>query len=481
MGRILGFTLFVLGVISAVVLALIATVAVPVSLNGTASRITVKPVEAGQATKLRSLPAQPQRRWEVDADALFGKTRSIKYMMVRAADEDMAVVAGVPEDQGPAPIMAVDTEGGAPLWKEPSLVPVQWCAISRDKKLACLRNGQTATSSSQVAFLDPATGKELRTITIDAPGTAKMSRAGDGFVVWTSEYDEISKSSQATIAWMSSDGSKQWTRKPRVEEDDVTLSEAGNVLAVRDNQDSVSMYQLDTGAVLYDSAGDQKVFKEEADKRSRIGEVNVYVSAIPHAGGFAVSFRSIYSSVVKFYDNNGIHLQDVKDIQLPSYADGTEGTAVVFQREDRGSNYTSGVISATTFSVVWEASSDFTYSTDIEMVAGTFVVESDYDDDQKKWQIYRLSDGTKLGSLTTSIYQKIVGSDGERIVYEGDRTSEEPGPGALTGYDSATGREVWRVKSTESADNVNVRFVGPNLYWYNARTTKRHASVIQYG
>lgn len=84
-------------------------------------------------------------------------------------------------------------------------------------------------------------------------------------------------------------------------------------------------------------------------KRSRIGEVNVYVSAIPHAGGFAVSFRSIYSSVVKFYDNNGIHLQDVKDIQLPSYADGTEGTAVVFQREDRGSNYTSGVISATTF------------------------------------------------------------------------------------------------------------------------------------
>lgn len=46
-------------------------------------------------------------------------------------------------------------------------------------------------------------------------------------------------------------------------------------------------------------------------------------------------------------------------------------------------------------------------------------------------------------------------------MYEGDRTSEEPGPGALTGYDSATGREVWRVKSTERADNVNVRFVGP--------------------
>ena len=480
MGRILGFTLFVFGVISAVVLALIATVAVPVQVNGTASRITVKPGEAGEATTLRPMPSQPERRWEVDADSVFG-TRSIKYMMVRAADDEMAIVAGVPEDEGPAPIMAVDAEDGKPLWKEPSLVPEQWCAISRDKKLACLRNGRSSTSSSQVAFLDPATGKELRTITIDAAGTAKMSRAGDGFVVWTSKYDEKGTTNQATIAWMSSDGSRQWTRKPSAGEDDITMSEAGNVLAVRDSQKSVTMYQLDTGAVLYDSAGDKEAFNAEANKKSRIGDVDVYVSAIPHAGGFAVSFRSIYTSVVKFYDNNGIHQQDVKDIQLPGYADGSEGTAVVFQREDRGSNYTTGVISSTDYSIVWEGSSDFAYSTDVETVAGTFVVESDYDDNQKKWQIYRMSDGTKLGSVTTSIYQDIVGSDGERIVFEGDRSSDEPGPGAMTGYDSATGQEVWRVKSTESADDVNVRFVGPNLYWYNARTDKRQASLIQYG
>lgn len=159
--------------------------------------------------------------------------------MVRAADEDMAVVAGSPGGSGPAPLVAVDTEGGAPLWKEPSLVPVQWCAISRDKKLACLRNGQTATSSSQVAFGSGHRQRTAHRITIDAPGTAKMSRAGDGFVGVDQRVRRDPKSSQATIAWMSSDGSKQWTRKPRVEEDDVTLSEAGNVLAVRDNQDSV--------------------------------------------------------------------------------------------------------------------------------------------------------------------------------------------------------------------------------------------------
>ena len=481
MGRIAGFTLFGLGVVSALVMALIAAVAVPVQLNGTSSRITLKQVEAGESITLTSMPAQPDNRWENDATTLFGQSRSVKYLMIRTADADMAIVAGLSSDQGPAPIMAVDPTDGKPLWDAPSPVLATWCAISRDKKLACLRNDSNSASSTQVAFIDPADGSELRTVTVTAPGSAKIQRAGNGFVVWTRKYDSDGNKSQASIAWVSSDGAKQWNRQPRIGQDDLTLSEAGNVVAVREDTKSASVYQMDTGALLYDSTDDKFAFTEESDKKSRFGSVDVYMSAVPHAGGFAVSYRSIYQSVIKFYDSNGIHIKDIDDIQLPSYADGTESAAVVFQREGKSSDYTTGVIRTTDHSVLWEDSAGFTYSTDVETVAGTFVVESDYENDEKKWQVYKLADGARLATFTTSIYQKIVGSDGERIVFDGDRTSDEPGPGAITAYDSVTGKEVWRVKSTESADDVNLRMVGPYLFWYNASTGTRQASLIRYG
>lgn len=475
MNKGVGYSLFGAGVMG--VAAVVTFAVVPTLTGGHPS--APESAKAGTDRVLVSLPEQPGKKWEADVTTLFGTSAKVAEARLQDATDKLVVVTAFTQDHRPGPVMAVDPANGHPLWKAPGPGSSAKCAIS-DDKVACLQwQDEDSAPSTSIVLYDAATGKQVADTTVDVPQADSIVRAGNGFAVWSTEYHEDTNTTDVKLGWVSSDGSRKWARKSGDDQDEIAVSAAGGVIVARDGDRSASVYRLDTGATLYDSAAQGAGLG--AAENAKEGFAITRVGVIPHADGFAVSLGGTDHALTRFFDRNGVAQGDADGITLPDDADGTDGTVLPFYRQ-HGTAFSVGAVSAADHKVVWEKPSNPDNVDDVMLLAGKFLMAGTYYDDFRRWQVYSLSDGTPRGTITTGRYQAVEGTDGERIIVSGNHDFDDQGPGAFTAFDSATGKQLWLVKPPGTAGEARLDVIGPYLFQTNVdRNNKEPSSILRYG
>ncbi|MFW0784361.1 PQQ-binding-like beta-propeller repeat protein [Gordonia sp. CPCC 206044] len=470
---------FLAALLVLIAVMVVVVVSVPRSVDGLARAPESPAVHPGEDPAIEPIATEPTSRWKVDAKALFGAAASPKYLMVKAASDDLVVVSGLPAGQTPSPVAAISPDDGHPLWEHPSTFAAKQCALSRDGALACVRNGDSGTDSTLVAFLDADTGEVRTTKTVTTPGYANIVRAGDGFLVYTENFSGGLQKTTA-LTWFDSAAARTWTRTPPPELEYPELSEAGNVVAIADHRSGARVYALDSGVELYDSTRDFRA----ASATTSYGPPTVSVA--PNAAGFAVSYSTIGGKSagdrLLLFDRLGIRRNQIDGFRLTLRPDGTEGERIPVEREDEKSSADfAGVFSMTQGRVLWEQPSDYTH--DVSLVSGKLLSmrSSAADREGYQWKLFDGATGEPRATVAASIYMDLEAFDGDRVVFEGDMRAGEPGPGAYTAFDAASGQQVWRVKTRQSADDVNLRIVGPYFFRYDAQVGRSVASITRLG
>lgn len=438
------------------------------SIAGTA---VMAPVTPGEASLLDPLPTEPAEQWRVDTGELFGTQAGVQYLMAVAATEDEVIVAGQPPNFALATLTAL-TPDGQPLWDRPSDFLGHECAFSATEALACLtydKNDDTAPRG--IGFLDPQNGEVLRTEEIDAPGWPDIQRAGDGFLVSSSSYPGGAGdgSVQETLTWFSSGGDETWTHTPPPGVDSVELSETGGVVAVTKYDVGAQVLDLRSGELLYDAADDLAAMGDGGS-----------VWIVPHAAGFVVGLTTPTGedgNRAVFYNSTGSDVDEWAGWTTVFLAPATEGNRVALSNNDDNKL---AVVSVGDRETLWEQD-DVDMFDNVEFIADRYVAVVTDPITDATWTVYDAESGDRESDFEVTIHQSFRGFDGTRLIFEGDPSGDEPGPGGMTAFDVSTGKSEWRYKVTQSADDVNLGIVGPFLFRYDARLGAEPAAISRLG
>lgn len=433
-------------------------------ISGTA---VLAPIVPGESTVLEPLPNEPTEQWRVDAAHLFGTQADVRYLLAVAATEDTIVAAGQPPNFALATLSALSPDGQT-LWDRPSDFRGHECAFSSTEALACIaydKNDDTAVRS--IGFLDPATGEVLRTESITAPGWPDIQRAGDGFLISSSSYPDSGgeESAQTTLTWFSSDGDRTWTHTPPPGVDSVELSETGGVIAVTKYDVGAQVLDLTSGELLYDAADDLAALGDGGS-----------VWIVPHAAGFVVGLTTPTGedgNRAVFYNSTGSDVDEWPGWTTVFLAPATEGDRVALSNNDDNNL---AVVSVGDRETLWEQDEVDMFD-DIEFIADAYVAVVTDPITDPRWSVYDAVSGKSVSDFGVTIHQRYRGFDGERLIFEGDPNGNDPGPGSLTAFDVETGSTDWRLKITQSEDEVNLRVVGPFLFRYDAQLGTAPAAI----
>jgi len=470
----------VIAVLTLVAVGVVAAIRPAVTTAGTAALPTAPPIHAGTDPLLKPVAAQPNPVWRIDAHTLFGPQANPKYLMTVAADTKMAVVEAQSDDPNTnGAIIAVDPQSGTALWAAPSSFQTNGCAISRDGKIGCVQYTDRSQEHAVLGIIDPANGKLLSSKPINSAGYADIQRAADGFLVPTSAYSPDDSHKTVTLNWFSSDGARSWTHQGAQDLDNPKLSEAGDVVALSDYDKGAQVYQVDSGQLVYDGTADLAQASNVSDSNSATIEVDT------EAGGFAVSIDDSTGQHdrVRIFDRLGIERQVLDGWKLPFDPAGTESDVIAVQRHD-DQNYSAGAYTVSQGRLLWQTGGlGFDGGDHLQLVGSKYLAyyESGTGNGQP-WTVLDAATGAKRGQIPASIYMDYAGFDGSRIYFTGDTTADQPGPGAVSAFDPEHGGPpLWQYKVTQSADEVNVRIVGPWLFRYDASVTGSVAALSRMG
>ncbi|PWD42185.1 hypothetical protein ACN93_15465 [Gordonia paraffinivorans] len=473
-GILSGVAAVTIGVI-AVTCALVVSLVVPQSVHGSATlpgQYAALAGEPGDDPSVEPLPGPPGRKWEVTADSVFGSgsqvgdSAPVLYLIPFDANDRMIVAAGLPGLGDPAAVIALDPASGKPLWPGASEFRANGCALSRDDKLACVQTTDDDEKATEVAFLDAGSGKVTGTASAEF-GNGRIDRAGDGFLVTTAVYqkdDEGRTTKTETLTRFDSAGGKLWSQTLPADYSHAAVSEAGNVVVAGDDRTGVRAMTLPTGEILYDSADDPATKPKDETPSS-----GVRLGVAATGTGFAVSVTDYPRRTLRLFNSYGVQTAELKDVAVADiWPVATETDLIAVEGEDKSDNDIVGAVSSGQKKLLWSA--DAYHGHDIELLGGRYVAMQRLADPQGyEWTFFDATTGEPGPPILMSIYQRFDAFDGNRLIFEGDARRDEPGPPAFTAYDPKTGRPVWRLKETRSADEVNVRIVGPYLFVLDAR------------
>lgn len=446
------FACFAVGVLG-VVAGLVVTLAVPRTLDGAA--VAAAPAEATEDPYPDVVPlaTTPTPRWtvsmsdiDVPADTPDAKSRRPAVLAANTS-----IVVGGPRQVTETALMAFDATTGKKKWPKVSDFRAEECAFSRDGRLACIRRGADR-ATSEIGFIDAGSGQVTGTRTIaggENPTGPALVSAGKGFLVTTKRFVHKDAHYALTLTWFSSDGSRTWEHKPPPGFDDPALSEAGNVVAVRDFGRRVQVYALDSGDLVYDSTEDLK------NTPSRISSPLVEVA--PVRSGFAVSIRGD-AKTVTVYDSKGTRRGVIEGVVLAFMPQGSEGDLIPVEGTDDDHQRTLGVASTVTFEVVAATPSRDSVIRE-EILGERFLVglRSGRDED---WLDFDTQSPTRTRSIAAGP-TVLLAFDGTRGFFA-DRAGSNSGVPYLFACDLASGRQVWEIGNA-GGEEREYEFVGPYL------------------
>lgn len=477
-GTTTGLAILVLGTL-ALATVLTVTLAVPRTVEGSGTVLGAPTGEHGEDPIIRALPTQPEPLWETSEELALGSPQPATYVIPLAADDRM-VIAGASSDLTSAGgVVALDQTNGRALWRNPSMFLASDCALSRDRRLACVASA--SDRQTEVAFLEAATGAVSATATVRS-GRSQIVRAADGFLVTSVLYDSVSYRATTTLTAFESDGRQRWTQVLPEQIGDPALSEAGDVIVVGDSEAGVRVLSLPTGDVLYDSAADDELRGPggAADDDDAQGSANTWIRVAATGTGFAVSHTVYPRRSLRLFDRQGIEHGLLADLELPNgRPTATEGALLPVQGENKSDRPIAGAVSTVNGKLLWSVEGNIV--DDVSLLAGRYVGVQALADVGYRWTFIEAASGVAGATIPMSTHQRYKAFDGTRLIFEGDGEQDEPGPRALVAYDPQSGEQAWRLKETRDADDVDVQIVGPYLFVLETRSGRSSPTMTRMG
>ncbi|MDL9948696.1 hypothetical protein QSJ19_24545 [Gordonia sp. ABSL11-1] len=412
------------------------------------------------------MPRPPHSRWKVDAAALFGAEFAHARLSVEVA-EPVLIVKANPDGSGKrGALIALDPATGRPLWQSPRTGWDGPCAMSRDDRLACVRIVRDAGAVvNRVSFIDPRSGQDVATATIDTAGWSTITRAGDGFLVVTGEMEniavpeEVSEDTEMRVALVTSDdipdqrvritrfdshGHLLWTIRPPVNHDQLAVSGTGNLFAMAGRyRGGLAVYRLDTGRALYSTPA-----RPRGADASNLGPDSVIV----HRWGFVTSRSTPGRSRVEFFDVDGRKSGDIAGWRVPRQeAFSEQATTAGGDVLPLVSSTDVGMATIRDHVLRWATLA--APSSSVQMLGDEYAaaVREDYSGEfgiRRNWTIFDAHNGARRGTFTTGYGQEYLGFDGTRLLFKGDPAADHrPNHPTLAAYNAQSGHREWRLPS----------------------------------